>query len=114
MSIGSFLGITQPDSSTDPAQPPVGGAPPTSPPVDPNGMKMMLARALMGGQGGGGAPPTSFAGGLSQGMNPLVQQMMMQKLMGGMPGMQQPAAPAPQVPPTLFPQGGMSTPVPQG
>lgn len=81
-----------PDPNMPQGQPVMGGAPDTPPPVagqDPNAMKMMLAHALMGG-GQGGPPPSSFLGGLSQGMNPMVQQMMMQKLMGGMPQQQGP------------------------
>lgn len=86
--------------------PPMGGAPQQLPPapaapqqvgmdggMDPR--KMMLAQALMGGQGSGGPAPTTFAGGLASGMNPMMHQMMMQKMMGGMgQAPQQPITPS--------------------
>lgn len=82
-----------------PAQLPQGG-PPAADPTQAAGMspqaKMMIAQALMGGQGGGGmgAPQNGFAGGLSAGVNPMLQAMMRQKMMQQMMGGGAPAAPA--------------------
>lgn len=75
---------------------------PAPAPQDPNAanyQRMMMALALMGAGGAGGGQ-NSFAGGLSQGLSPLVRQMMMQKMMQGMqPQMPQaPAAPPQQSP----------------
>ena len=58
---------------------PMGNAPQT----DPNAQsyqKMLLAQALMGGSRPG---QNSFAGGLAQGIQPIIQRMMMQKMMQG-------------------------------
>lgn len=52
-------------------------------PTDPR--RMMLAQALMGGNQG--PPANSLAGGLSQGLNPMMRMLMMQKMQQQPPGM---------------------------
>jgi hypothetical protein len=91
--------------------PPV--ASPAAPGVDPAAsagispqMKMMMAQALMGGAGGGGGgAQNSFAGGLSQGVNPMLQAMIRQRMMQQMMGGGAPAAPA-GAPSPGIPMGG--------
>lgn len=56
----------------------LGGQPSQSgTPMDPR--KLAMAQALMGG-GNQGPAPTTFAGGLSQGANPMLKMAMMQKM----------------------------------
>lgn len=75
-SIGNWLGLNSNSPATQQATP----GQVQQPSDEANYRKMMLAQSLMGGNSAGGNPQ-SFAGGLAQGINPVMHAMMMRQLM---------------------------------